>query len=74
MIGIRGFKDIQKGPAITSDVFHIEVTGPISLQLTVMDLPGLISVTNDTKRRTMFERSRIWFTHMWRIHKRSFWL
>ena len=49
MIGIRGFKDIQKDPAITSDVFHIEVTGPISLHLTVVYLPSLISVTNDNQ-------------------------
>ena len=41
MIGIRGFKDSRSGPALTSDVLHVEVTGPISLHLAVMDLPGL---------------------------------
>ena len=47
MMGIRGFEDVQEGPAFTSDVLRIEVTGPVGLHLTVVDLPGLISVTND---------------------------
>ena len=47
LMGIRGFKGVQNGPTFTSDVLRIEVTGPISLHLTVVDLPGLISITND---------------------------
>ena len=47
MMGIRGFEDVQEGPAFTSDVLRIEVTGPVGLHLTVVDLPGLISVAND---------------------------
>ena len=47
MIGIGGIKDVQKGPAFTSDVLHIEVTGRISLHLTVVELPGFISVNDD---------------------------
>ncbi len=47
LMGIRGFKDVQDGPAFTSDVLRIEVTGPVGLHLTVVDLPGLISVAND---------------------------
>ena len=46
-MGIRGFEDVQEGPAFTSDVLRIEVTGPVGLHLTVVDLPGLISVAND---------------------------
>ena len=47
LMGIRGFKDVQKGPAFARDVLRIEVTGPVGLHLTVVDLPGLISVAND---------------------------
>lgn len=47
MTGVRGFKGVQEGPAFTSDVLRIEVTGPIGLQMTVVDLPGSISVAND---------------------------
>ena len=47
MMGIRGFKDVQEGPTFTSDILRIEVTGPVGLHLTVVDLPGLISVAND---------------------------
>ena len=47
MIGIRGVEDTQRGPAFTSDVVQIEVTGSKSLHLTVMDQPGRISIKND---------------------------
>lgn len=47
MMGIRGFKNVHEGPAFTSDILRIEVTGPVGLHLTVVDLPGLISVAND---------------------------
>ena len=46
-MGIRGFKDIREGPAFGQDVLRIEVSGPIGLHLTVVDLPGMISVANE---------------------------
>ncbi|KAK2031929.1 vacuolar sorting protein VPS1 [Colletotrichum zoysiae] len=47
LMGIRGFTDSLNDPAFASDVLRIEVTGPIGLQLSVVDLPGLISVSNE---------------------------
>ncbi|RFU28102.1 hypothetical protein B7463_g8219, partial [Scytalidium lignicola] len=47
LMGIRGFKDIIQGPAFAEDVLRIEVSGPSGLHLTVVDLPGLISVANE---------------------------
>ncbi|KAL8783924.1 MAG: hypothetical protein Q9195_009234 [Heterodermia aff. obscurata] len=47
LMGLRGFESVEKGPAFTQDVLRIEVTGPVGLHLTVVDLPGLISVANE---------------------------
>ena len=47
LMGLRGFEGAKEGPAFTQDVLRIEVTGPVGLHLTVVDLPGLISVAND---------------------------
>ncbi|KAK4998245.1 hypothetical protein LTR66_002487 [Elasticomyces elasticus] len=47
LMGIRGFGDIAQGPAFAEDIFRIEVSGPTGLHLTVVDLPGLISVANE---------------------------
>jgi len=47
MMGIRGFKDIATGPAFGEDVLRIEVSGPVGLHLTVVDLPGQIFVANE---------------------------
>ncbi len=47
LMGIRGFDNIEEGPAVVEDVFRIEVFGPTGLHLTVVDLPGLISVANE---------------------------
>ena len=46
-LGIRGFGSVQEGPAFVEDVLRIKVFGPIGLHLTVVDLPGLISVGNE---------------------------
>ena len=46
-LGIRGFGSIQEGPAFVEDVLRIKVSGPTGLHLTVVDLPGLISVANE---------------------------
>ncbi|KAH8804419.1 interferon-induced GTP-binding protein Mx2 [Xylogone sp. PMI_703] len=47
LMGIRGFRDLTQGPAFGEDVLRIEVCGPSGLHLTVVDLPGLISVANE---------------------------
>ena len=47
LMGVRGFGDVVEGPAFAEDVLQIEVSGPVSLHLTVVDLPGLISVANE---------------------------
>ncbi|KAK2058613.1 hypothetical protein LY76DRAFT_654818 [Colletotrichum caudatum] len=39
LMGIRGFTDSLNDPAFASDALRIEVTGPIGLQLSVVDLP-----------------------------------
>ena len=47
LMGIRGFGDVKEGPAFAENVLRIEVLGPVGLHLTVVDLPGLISVANE---------------------------
>ena len=47
LMGVRGFGDIIDGPAFSESVLRIEVSGPVGLHLTVVDLPGLISVPNE---------------------------
>ncbi|KZL63530.1 vacuolar sorting protein vps1 [Colletotrichum incanum] len=47
LMGIRGFTDSLVDPAFASDALRIDVTGPTGLQLSVVDLPGLISVANE---------------------------
>ncbi|PGH37001.1 hypothetical protein GX50_00237 [[Emmonsia] crescens] len=45
LMGIRGFGNSDEdAPAFASDVLRIEVVGDIGIHLTVVDLPGLISV------------------------------
>ncbi|KEY75182.1 hypothetical protein S7711_01625 [Stachybotrys chartarum IBT 7711] len=47
LIDLRdGTKD-SKGKAFSSDSLRIEVTGPIGLHLSIVDLPGLISVPGE---------------------------
>lgn len=47
LMQIRGYGDDPWGNAFASDVLRIEVTGATGLNLTVVDLPGLISVANE---------------------------
>ncbi|GKT40206.1 interferon-induced GTP-binding protein Mx3 [Colletotrichum spaethianum] len=47
LMGIRGFTGSLSDAAFASDALRIEVTGPTGLQLSVVDLPGLISVSNE---------------------------
>ena len=47
LMGLRGFEGVAEGPAFAQDVLRIQVNGPVGLHLTIVDLPGLISVANE---------------------------
>ncbi|EJP61428.1 dynamin GTPase, putative [Beauveria bassiana ARSEF 2860] len=47
LMGIRGYTKTENACAFASDALRIEITGPIGLHLSVVDLPGLISVANE---------------------------
>ncbi|KAH1787805.1 hypothetical protein KXV95_004572 [Aspergillus fumigatus] len=46
VMGIRGYSDSDDSLAFTADVLRIEVVGDTGLCLTIVDLPGLISVSD----------------------------
>jgi hypothetical protein len=46
LMGIRGAHS-EAGPAFGADVLRIEVHGPVGLHLSIVDVPGLISVPNE---------------------------
>ncbi|KAK6859490.1 hypothetical protein PG995_003126 [Apiospora arundinis] len=47
LMDLRGHAGISGGDAFASDVLRIEVTGHTDFNLTVVDMPGLISVANE---------------------------
>ncbi|KAL1305821.1 hypothetical protein AAFC00_003983 [Neodothiora populina] len=47
LMGIRGFGENTVGPSFADDLFRVEVTGPVGLHLSVVDLPGIILVPNE---------------------------
>ncbi|KAI6601853.1 hypothetical protein MCOR12_004140 [Pyricularia oryzae] len=47
LMEIRGYADHNFGNAFASDILRIEFTGQTNLNLTIVDLPGLISVANE---------------------------
>lgn len=47
LMRLRGFTDDEEAPAFAADVLRIEVTGQTGLYLTIVDLPGLISVSEE---------------------------
>lgn len=47
LMGIRTGGSDQPGPAFGEDVLRIEVRGPVGLHLSIVDIPGLISVPNE---------------------------
>lgn len=47
LMGLRGYSESADGPSFAEDVLRIEVTGPIGLHLSVVDLPGIILVPNE---------------------------
>ncbi|KAE8551174.1 hypothetical protein EYB25_007410 [Talaromyces marneffei] len=46
---IRGYTEDGNGLAFAPDALRIEITGPIGLHLSVVDLPGLIEVPDDNR-------------------------
>ncbi|KAI7081126.1 hypothetical protein KC356_g9299 [Hortaea werneckii] len=47
LMGLKGYGTIQSGPAFGQDVLRIKVCGNTGLNLTIVDLPGIIQVPND---------------------------
>ncbi|KAK7701998.1 hypothetical protein SLS57_011513 [Botryosphaeria dothidea] len=47
MMRLRGADGVMEGPSFSADILRIEVVGRTGLHLTIVDLPGLISVSND---------------------------
>ncbi|SPJ90330.1 related to dynamin GTPase [Fusarium torulosum] len=47
LMGLRGFTDSHGDNAFASDALRIEISGPVGLHLSIVDLPGLISVSNE---------------------------
>ncbi|RFU80662.1 interferon-induced gtp-binding mx [Trichoderma arundinaceum] len=47
LMNIRGYSENDDCHAFAPDALRIEVAGPIGLHLSVVDLPGLISVANE---------------------------
>ncbi|KAI7970206.1 hypothetical protein EIK77_008433 [Talaromyces pinophilus] len=46
---IRGYTEDGSGLAFAPDALRIEITGPIGIHLSVVDLPGLIEVPDDNR-------------------------
>lgn len=55
LVGIRGFTDSPDDAAFASDALRIEISGPTGLQLSIVDLPGLISVSNEEQSQADVE-------------------
>lgn len=47
LMGLKGYGTMQSGPAFGQDVLQIKVCGNTGLNLTIVDLPGIIQVPND---------------------------
>jgi hypothetical protein len=47
LMGLRGYGTVQAGPAFGQDVLRIKFCGNTGLNLTIVDLPGIIQVPND---------------------------
>ena len=47
LMGLRGYGTVQSGSAFGQDVLRIKVRGNTGLNLTIVDLPGIIQVPND---------------------------
>lgn len=47
LMGVQGANDLADPPTFAADVLRLEVVGDTGLQLTLVDLPGLISVSEN---------------------------
>ncbi|KAI6787842.1 hypothetical protein KC331_g4473 [Hortaea werneckii] len=47
LMGLKGYGTVQSGPAFGQDVLRIKVRGNTALNLTIVDIPGIIQVPND---------------------------
>ncbi|EXL64858.1 hypothetical protein FOPG_18896 [Fusarium oxysporum f. sp. conglutinans race 2 54008] len=54
LMGLRGFTDGHDDNYFPSDALRIEISGPIGLHLIVVDLPGLISVSNEEQTHVLY--------------------
>lgn len=50
LMGIRGYTPFEDAPAFATDVLRLEYIGNTGLHLTVVDLPGLISVSDNGEK------------------------
>ncbi|KAL7907866.1 P-loop containing nucleoside triphosphate hydrolase protein [Trichoderma velutinum] len=58
LMNLRGYCDNENASAFSVDVLRIDVIGPIGLHLSVVDLPGLISVANEEQTEEDVEAVR----------------
>lgn len=56
LIGVRGFSESEDAPAFAMDVLRLELVGNTGLHLTLVDLPGLISVSEDDRDVDLVQR------------------
>lgn len=47
LMGVQGANDLADAPTFTADVLRLEIVGDTGLHLTLVDLPGLISVSEN---------------------------
>ncbi|KAI1915898.1 hypothetical protein LOZ65_005351 [Ophidiomyces ophidiicola] len=53
LFGLKGYAENDNAPAFAADVLRIEVIGDTGLHLTIVDLPGLIAVSEDEENIDM---------------------
>ncbi|KAK3696625.1 hypothetical protein LTR37_017878 [Vermiconidia calcicola] len=49
LMGLRGYGANKDGPSFVEDVLRVKVTGQTGLHLSIVDLPGLISVASEVQ-------------------------
>ena len=47
LLGLAGYADLQSGPAFGKDILRVKVQGDTGLNLSVVDLPGIIQVPTE---------------------------
>ncbi|KAJ5110792.1 Dynamin [Penicillium argentinense] len=55
-MGVRGFSELVDAPGFAADVLRLELVGNTGLHLTLVDLPGLISVSEDEEDVEIVQR------------------